>query len=400
MFKSRSSIVYLFANYAAVFLNMLSGILLARKLSTDTRGLVAIISLCMTIMIFITSGNSSNSAMMSGNSTIRDDSRIELRHIYKHLTLFSFVLFLVCSPFFFMFIYDKSDLKLSFLFIIAAIPFIFNSLIFYAEGIMKRNGSVFQLSLNRFIGLAIPSIYIFILNFLGLLQINYLVFSHTLVTVVLLYSNKRYLRSIEKDYVQKFYYFVSTSVRNSGFYVFEFIAGYSLIIVASICLDLTSLAYLAIALSFSSLMDAFIPTIESKFYSYFANADFKNRIFRSKLYKKLIAIVSFDLLFIPATLIIPILLGEKYEISSKLALILVFTKIPTHITRYLSTILLSLKINAIPFMAQAFLIGIFYLGIYLFASRLDIYVLLNIYLFSQIITLCFIVFLIKVKLKF
>jgi O-antigen/teichoic acid export membrane protein len=399
MFKNRSTIIYLFANYAGVFLNMFSGILLARNLNTDTRGLIAIISLSMATMIFITAGNSSNSAMLSGTSSGQSDSSTELRYIYKPLIVLSFLLFLFCSPFFFLVIYHKANLELGILFAIACIPFIFNALIYYAEGTMRRNGSVDHLSLNRFIGLAIPSIYVFILNFSGILQIQYLVFSQTLVTLALLYSNKRYLRKFEKDYVQKFNSLVLSSFRNSGFYVFEFLAGFSLLIVASTYLDLTSLAYLAIAMSFASLMDAFIPTLESKFYLYFANANFKDKMFKKKLSEKLVAIFCFDLLFLPVAFTIPIFFGEKYSASSSLAVVLVLSKIPIHITRYLSTILLSKNNNIIPFIAQVFFTTIFYFWAYLFSSTLDIYLLLKIYFCCQISTLCFTVFLFKIKFK-
>ena len=399
MLKNRSTIIYLIANYAGVFLNVFSGILIARNLSTDTRGLMAIISLSMSIMIFITAGNSSNSAMLSGTALSQHNSRTEIRNIYKPLILLSFLLFLFCSPFFFFVIYHKANLELGFLFTIACIPFIFNALIYYAEGLMRRNGSIDYLSLNRFIGLAIPSIYVFILIFSGKLQIQYLVFSQTLVTLILLYSNKRYLRKFEKNYVQKFNSFVLSIFRNSGFYVFEFLAGFSLIIFASTYLDLTSLAYLAIAMSFTSLMDAFIPTLESKFYLYFENADFKDKVVKIKLSKKLILIVCFDLLFIPAAFTIPIFFGEKYSTSSSLAVVLVLSKIPNHITRYLSTILLSKKNSAIPFTAQVFFTGIFCFGVFLFSSHLDIYLLLKIYFCCQIVTFCLTVVLFKIKFK-
>jgi O-antigen/teichoic acid export membrane protein len=146
-------------------------------------------------------------------------------------------------------------------------------------------------------------------------------------------------------------------------------------------------------------MDAFIPTLESKFYLYFANADFKDKVVKINLSKKLILIICFDLLFIPAAFTIPIFFGEKYSTSSSLAVLLVISKIPIHITRYLSTILLSTKNNIIPFMAQVFFTGIFCFGAFLFSSTLDIHLLLKIYFCCQIVTLCLTVLLFKIKFK-
>ena len=152
-------------------------------------------------------------------------------------------------------------------------------------------------------------------------------------------------------------------------------------------------------MSFASLMDAFIPTLESKFYLYFANVDFKDKLFKKKLSEKLVAIFCFDLLFLPITFTIPIFFGEKYSASSSVAVVLVLSKIPFHITRYLSTILLSKNNNIIPFVAQVFFTGIFYFLAYLFSSTPDIYLLLKIYLCCQVATLCLTVFLFKIKFK-
>jgi hypothetical protein len=318
-----SRFAYMTANYAAYFLNFLSGMILARNLGPDGRGELAFLSSFYLITLLLTPMNSRNGSSLASikdKTKIIQDNNFPFRKNYIVAALLS----ALCTLVYINLLSSKVDSKSLIYFAISNLACGLAYYLHFFEGIFKVEEKLFELAVLRFLGLAIPSIYVFILFFFRSLNIQLILLNQFLAV----FSCFLFLKYRRKKQPKFSYGTYRTQVKKTYLsYILENMA--NILILVSITLTKNSeyIGHFAVAFSFILISETFYPLIESRML---------NRILSTSIQQKpinmrplTIAIKELTLsqaVFAPFSLLIPSIYGSAFDISVNFALVLILAK--------------------------------------------------------------------------
>jgi hypothetical protein len=315
---------YLVFNYFAYGLNFLSGLILARKLGPDNRGVFAYLSNLYLVTLYLAPLNAKNAASIA-EASVQGVHEIPKRGINRiKLFILSLILTMLLSLTYLLFLRTKIDLKILVIFCIANLFNAFGVLNQTQEGKFRTQHRLNKLAMLRFLGYATPSILIFILFFLNMVKVEYVIFGQS----VAMLSCFGYLYFYDKS--EKFLRidkFAEGMKKTFASYTAEYFVNFVPLILVTITEDFQYLGFFAIAYGYSLIADTYFQIVESRIYFDLANrkASIEFKVF-SVFPKNVRNLFISQIIFIPLALLIPFLYGHAYEVSSKLAVVLIVSK--------------------------------------------------------------------------
>jgi len=318
-----SRFAYIGANYAAYVLNFFSGLILARNLGPEGRGKFAFLSSLFLVTLLlapINSRNGSSLASMKEESWSMDDGEFPFRKI--HIWVISITL--TCTLAFLFALYGEFQIETLVFFSVSNLACGLAFYIYFAEGILRVQERLFELAMLRFLGLAIPSLYIFILFFLGTLNLELVLLSQFLaVTACFLYL--KYHALIEP----KFRYITYSNQVKKTFlgYSLEYIANILILLSVSFTEDAQSIGHFAVAMSVILISETFFPLIESRMLNRIhQSSSINNLMSLGPLMKAMKELAVSQIVFVPMVFLIPSIYGIAYSESVNFALALILAR--------------------------------------------------------------------------
>jgi O-antigen/teichoic acid export membrane protein len=318
-----SRLAYIGANSAAYVLNFFSGLILARGLGPEGRGDFAFFSSLFLITLLlapINSRNASSIASMKEQSWSKIDSKFPFKKIYIYVVAIT----LTCTLTFFFILSGEFEIKTLVFFSASNLAC---GLVFYinfAEGIFRVEERLFELAMLRFLGLAVPSLYVFILFFLGTLKLELVLLSQ-FFAVISCFLFLKYRVLVEPKFSYTTY---SIQVKKTYFsYLLEYIANILILLSVTFTADAQSIGHFAVAMSLILISETFYPLVESRML---------NRIHKTYSNKKSVSLgplatalkelFASQFVFIPLAFVIPIVYGTAYSESVTFAIILILAR--------------------------------------------------------------------------
>jgi O-antigen/teichoic acid export membrane protein len=255
-----SRLIYLAANYFAYALNFLSGLILARNLGPEQRGTLAFIPTFYLVTLFIVPLNSRNGSSFASLKTPvwnSEQSSFPFKKLYIYVTILSVAVTFVIVVILF------KEIPTSYL-IYFAISNVTNGLMFYmcfSEGLFRAKEKLFDLAVLRFLGLGIPSFYIFILLALDELRIDFILLSQffAVMSCFLFLKMRGPLRPTFS------YQTYSSQVKKTyAGHGLEYLSHYIIVFTVSLTSSSSDIGYFAVALSFSMVAETFFPLVDSR----------------------------------------------------------------------------------------------------------------------------------------
>jgi hypothetical protein len=320
-FHSRFS--YIGVNYAAYVLNFFSGLILARRLGPEGRGELAFLSSLFLVTLLLASINSRNGsslASMKEQSWTRNDGDFPFRKIY----LWVIAITLTCTAAFLLILSGEFEIKTLVFFSVSNLACGLVFYTYFAEGIFRVEERLFELAVLRFLGLAVPSLYIFILFFIGTLNLELVLLSQFLaVLACFLYLKCRVLIEPKFRYIT-----FSNQVKKTFFgYSLEYIANISILLSVSFTENSQSIGHFAVAMSVVLISETFYPLIESRMLNRIHQSFSANKLMSlGPLMKAMKELAVSQIVFVPLVLLIPLIYGIEYTESVNYALVLILAR--------------------------------------------------------------------------
>ena len=322
-FAAHSRMSYLLANYSAYSLNFLSGLILARTLGPEQRGTLAFITSFYLITLLLAPLNSRNG---SSFASIKNSNKLSVRTKFPFRKIFLrvFMVATASTIIFDLILIDKIEITYLLFFSISNLACGFTFYIYFAEGIFRVKESIFDLAVLRFLGLAVPSLYIFLLFALDKVEVELVLLSQFLA-VISCYIFLKSRGTLEINFSYETY---SERVKKTFLgYVLEYSA--NLIILFSITFTSSdkTIGYFAIAMSFAMISETFFPVVESRMLKNINTSVAKDDI--PSITPVITAIKEMILsqsIFVPLAFVIPTIYGTQYNESVFFAIILIFAK--------------------------------------------------------------------------
>jgi O-antigen/teichoic acid export membrane protein len=323
--RNSDKISYLLLNYLAYLMNFASGLILARSLGPEKRGVVAFLSNLFLITLLIAPLNAKNASSIA-EAGLKSEEKCESREFSTYrVASISAVITLVTSITYYYALAGRLSNSLIMLFCIANL---FNSIavvIQIREGILRTQNRLDQLAIIRFLGYATPSFFVFILFFFKKIEIEYVIFGQ----VVAMLSTLLFLvirRFPAPDYSTKD--FSDKAFKTFGTYFLEYICNFIPLLLVMLSEQYAYIGLFAIAYGFSLISDTYFNIVESKVYSQLANIERnlpKSAVKTLSSGAKSLCVA--QLLFVPLALLIPMLYGNLYSGSVQIAIFLIFSKL-------------------------------------------------------------------------
>jgi hypothetical protein len=319
-----SRFAYVGANYAAYILNFFSGLILARGLEPEGRGEFAFLSSLFLVTLLlapINSRNGSSLASMKEQNWSKNDGGFPFRKI----SIWVLIITLTCTLVFFFVLSGEFDTKTLFYFSVSNLACGLAFYMYFAEGIFRVEERLFELAMLRFLGLAMPSLYIFVLFFLGTLNLELVLLSQFLAIIsCFLFLKCRVIIEPKFRYIT-----YSNQVKKTFLgYSLEYIANISILLSISFTEDAQSIGHFAVAMSVILISETFFPLIESRML---------NRVHQSSSNEKSMSLgplmtamkelVVSQIVFVPLVFLIPLIYGTAYNESINFALVLMIARL-------------------------------------------------------------------------
>ena len=353
-----SRTAYMGANYAAYVLNFFSGLILARNLGPDGRGELAFLSSFYLITLLFASMNSRNGsslASIKNQTSIQIKNHFPFSRIYFNVALITFT----CTLAFFIVLNANIETKTLLFFSISNVACGLSFYLQFSEGILRVQEKLFELAVLRFLGLAIPSMYIFVLYFLGELNIELALLSQFLAVVACFF----FLR-YKQVFAPRFNY-VSylTQVKKTYIgYLLEYIANVSILLSVTFTEDSENIGYFAVALSFILISETFYPLIESRMFNrIYATSTQKRSLNLLPLASAIKELVGSQIVFVPIAYLIPIIYGSSYRMSINFALVLILARLNYSIVKLLNSYAVMSERYDIPIKLNSIYITLYFL---------------------------------------
>jgi O-antigen/teichoic acid export membrane protein len=311
------------ANYSAYSLNFLSGLILARTLGVDQRGTLAFISTFYLITLLVVPLNSRNG---SSFASIKNSNRtsITTHFPFKKMFFRVFIVVATCTAIFDLILLKKIEPGYLIFFSVSNLACGLTFYIYFVEGIYRVKENILDLAVLRFLGLAVPSIYIFLLFALGKVEIKLVLLSQFLAVI----SCTIFLKSRGPLKISFRYDEYSEQVKKTFLgYALEYLANIVILISITFTSSTKTIGYFAIAMSFAMISETFYPVVESRMLNMIktliASGDSPNL---NPLVTAIKEIVLSQLIFIPLAFAIPAIYGKEYGQSVYFAIVLIFAK--------------------------------------------------------------------------
>ena len=259
-FNAHSRMLYMFANYSAYSLNFLSGLILARTLGLEQRGTLAFISSFFLITLLLAplnSRNGSSFASIKNSNTISGATHFS----FRRLSLSGFTVAAGCTLLFNLFLFGKIDDNYLIFFSISNLTCGLTFYIYFAEGIYRVRAKILDLAVLRFLGLGVPSFYIFLLFALEKVEVKLVLLSQFLAVVsCFMFVMSRRPLDINFNYDE-----YSREVHKTFLgHVLEYLANVIIFLSIAFTASNLTIGYFAIAMSFAMVSETFFPLVESR----------------------------------------------------------------------------------------------------------------------------------------
>ena len=333
-FTLHSRQFYMLVNYCAYSLNFLSGLILARTLGVEQRGLLAFITSFYLVTLLLASFNSKNGSSFAyiKNS---NESAVISHFPLRRLFLCVFIVSTICTVILALFLFKKIEINNLICFSISSLTCGLTFYIFFAEGIFRVKEKNLDLAVLRFLGLASPSLYVFLLWVVDKVEVKFLLLSQGIAmvscTIFLIargpmkinFSYNEYSKQVKKTFVG---------------YALEFLVNIIILISVTSTSNNQTIGYFAIAMSFALMSDTFFPVVESRMFNKIHSLN-PNQINHnlSPLNIAVKEIIFSQLIFIFLAFAIPVIYGAQYAPSIYFAIVLIFVKCMQSIVKICSS---------------------------------------------------------------
>lgn len=314
---------YMLANYFAYSLNFLSGLILARTLGVEQRGVLAFITSFYLITLLLASFNSKNGSSFA-NIKNPNESAVISNFPFRRLFLRVFSVSISCTAILDLFLFKKIETNNLIFFSISSITCGLTFYIFFAEGIFRVEEKNLDLAVLRFLGLATPSLYVLLILVFDKVEVKYLLLSQGVAMI----SCTIFLIARGPLKINFSYYEYSEQVKKTFFgYVLEFLSNIMIVLSVTLTSSNETIGYFAIAMSFALISDTFFPVVESRMFNKIHTHN-ANRISLnlSPLIVAIKEVIAGQLVFICLAFAIPVIYGDEYTASVYFAIVLVFVK--------------------------------------------------------------------------
>lgn len=333
---SRKHVAYIFANYLALLLNFFSGILIARELGAQSRGIYALITSIFGIIFALGTFNYSGGTLQASlfAKEVEKTKKSSFLKIPSLVGLIAtLVALIVISS-----IYLITPLKAYENFIIgAAAVSSLGAVSAYIGSLLVANHLVIRMAITRFIGLGGLSLMVIVLYQVNKITIENLLFCQILTTIVIastaivLFFTSNEIRLPPDNIVLK------NSLIGLPKYIIDFFVPIALYSTIKSAYGAVFLGTYIVAWGWASLSDALQPVIESQVYKNYSRKGFQN-ITINYLFKKIIIMSFFNISLIPTLLLIPFLFGEEFSKSVLIGMFLFVLKLLGQATSILEII--------------------------------------------------------------
>lgn len=315
------SIGYILRNYLAYGLNFLSGLILARKLGPHGRGNLAFLSSFFYITLLIAPLNLRNASSLA--QILQKETK---KNIFgkRQLIIISLLLTFSLTLLYLIFIHDNFETIVLICFSVANMSCFLTSFIYIHEGIYRVEGSLSQLGTLRFLGLALPSFYVFFLLAIGKVEIKYLILSQFVAVMgcfCYILFNKRDLTIFSFDEIIKF------SLKSYPSHILEYVANYMILLTVNFSQSPEDIGHFVIAYGFTLIAETPYSIVESDLYKKSQKSINRLVVNQKKILLNCIAKLSLiQFPFLPAALLIPMIYGDEYSSSSWIAIVLIVAR--------------------------------------------------------------------------
>ena len=315
---------YIVLNFFAYVVNFLSGLILARKLGPEGRGIYSYLSNFYLITLFLAPLNSKNAASIAQSELLSNRKPVLDKLQNSKFFLMSFGITFMLSLCYFIFLRGKFENRIVMIFCLSNLMNSIAILNQIQEGKLRTNNSLRPLSILRFLAYATPSLLIFLLYFLHQVKVEYVILGQA----VAMASCFLYLflsSSLTVDFSRQS--FKSGSIKTYASFGAEFFVNCLPLFLVGYSEKLGYLGVFTIAFGYSLISDTYFQVIESKMYFDLSTHDIGltekvTRFFPKSLRNLAIS----QSIFLPGAYLIPYLYGNSYRESSLLAVLLIISK--------------------------------------------------------------------------
>lgn len=353
---SQSRVFYMGANYSAYLLNFISGLILARKLGPEQRGVLAYVSsfyLVTLLLVPMNSRNGSSLAVIKSKDWVPEGGSFPFKKLY----LRALIIAIISTSVFSALLAQKTDNVTLLMFSISNIACGLTFYIYFIEGIYRASEKIFDLAVLRFLGLAVPSIYVFILFAFNKLQVHLVLLSQffALLACFLFLRSKGSLVA-GFDYSNYTHQVRKTYLSSILEYVVNFMIFFSVILTESE----EFIGLFVVAISLTMISETFFPLVESRMFKRLEHSHNQNGVWsKVPLRQAIKEMIVSQIPFIPLAFAIPIIYGDEYQNSVGFAVVLIVAKYNYSIVKLCNSFTSILDRFDLPILLNAIYLGFY-----------------------------------------
>lgn len=310
---SHKHVFYILANYLALLVNFFSGVLIARELGAQSRGIYALIASIFGILLafgtFNYSGGTLQASMFAKEA--EKNRKLSALKVPGFVGLASAVFALIGISLTNLL---KAWKEYENVIVGAAIVSSLGAVSAYIGSLFVMNHLIVRMAISRFVGLSGLSIMVILLYLSNKITIENLLLCQILTTIgiastsLLLFSTSGKLRLPPDNII------IKNSLIGLPKYVIDFFVPIYLYSTISSEYGAVFLGIYIVAWGWASLSDALLPVIESQLYNYYSFKGLQNNAIRN-LFNKILIMFIFNLSLTPTLILIPFLFGEEFNKS-------------------------------------------------------------------------------------
>jgi len=317
---SRKHVFYILANYLALLVNFFSGVLIARELGAQSRGIYALITSIFGILFAFGTFNYSGGTLQASMFAKEAEKARKL----SALKVPGFV-GLVAAVFALIGISLANLLKAwkeyENVIIGAAIVSSLGAVSAYIGSLFVTNHLIVRMAIARFVGLGGMSLMVILLYLSNKITIQNLLICQILAAIVIASNSLLLFTTSSKLRLPPDSIVIKNSLIGLPKYVIDFFVPIFLYSTVSSDYGAVFLGIYIVAWGWASLSDALLPVIESQVYNNYSIKGFQNTAIRNLLNKILIMFI-FNLSLTPTLILIPFLFGEEFNKSVQIGIFL------------------------------------------------------------------------------
>lgn len=336
-----------FFTYLAIVINVLSGVFLARSMGASQRGLLAYYANFLLLSSFVSASNISNA---TARTLVDFEHKVEL-HFRQSKSVFFYVGFLMAAATTCVIsglIINDWEVNKNF-FIILMLVNALGAVTSLYDGYWRFNNSISFLTATRFIGLAAPSFFTFILISMDNVEIRYLLLGQLVVIILNLWIIFLFIKRCSRPQFPESRKILKSAFHGFPTYLAEYLVAW---IVPFFILRVEGsevLGWYIVALSYSLLADVTYSALEAKNYKFMSAFSKHKETPKLGLFlKNSSPVLGMHLFFISFAFMIPIIYGEEFGDSSLFAIAILIIRVPIVISRSITSYLISTSKNIEP----------------------------------------------------